>query len=131
MFWYLATPYTNHPDGHEAAFLEACETAALLIRSGVPVFSPITHSHSIAACLPGYQTHDFWMNVDKPFMRTAFGAIVVRMKGWRESRGVAYEIEFFQSRGKPVFYIEPGELPCLATLRAYQHDDHEPQGSFW
>jgi nucleoside 2-deoxyribosyltransferase len=120
MFWYLATPYTNYPDGHEAAFREASANAALLVRHGVPVFCPIAHTHPMAEHLPAeVQDHEFWMEVDAPFMAAAFGAIVLKMPGWQRSRGVSHEIDFFLNRGKPVFYMNVGQLPCLATLRAY------------
>ena len=45
MFWYLASPYSKYPEGTQAAFEMACWQAGLLIRAGVPVFSPIAHSH--------------------------------------------------------------------------------------
>lgn len=47
---YLASPYT-HSDVHvrEWRFREACRAAAALLRAGITVFSPIAHSHPIAA----------------------------------------------------------------------------------
>lgn len=121
MFWYFATPYTNYPEGRETAFNLAAEQASLLMRHRVPIFCPITHTHPIAAHVPAdIQNHDFWMSVDRPFMRLAFGMIVCKLPGWKDSDGIAYETDFFKSRGKPVFYMQPDKLPDLSTLRAYE-----------
>ena len=47
---YLASPY-SHPDAtvREARFQAACRATASLIRAGHEVFSPIAHSHPLAA----------------------------------------------------------------------------------
>ena len=47
-FWYLATPYSKFPGGLDAAYVEACKAQALLIKAGVPVFCPISHTHGPA-----------------------------------------------------------------------------------
>jgi hypothetical protein len=37
-FFYLATPYSLYPQGHEAAWRDACALSARLIRAGLTVF---------------------------------------------------------------------------------------------
>ena len=44
---YLATPYSKFPGGIQAAFIDAACIAARLLRAGVKVYSPITHTHPI------------------------------------------------------------------------------------
>ena len=41
---YLATPYTSHPAGLEAAFAEACALAAQVMKDDQAVFSPVARS---------------------------------------------------------------------------------------
>lgn len=108
-FWYLATPYTNYPEGRHAAFEMACDCAARLVLEKVGVFCPIAHSHPIADHLmPHHATdHDLWMGVDQPFMEAAVGLIVVKADGWQESRGVTKEIEHFTAACKPIIYWHP------------------------
>jgi hypothetical protein len=36
------------------------------------------------------------------------------MRGWEESYGIGVEIESFERQGKPVYWMEPGELPDLS-----------------
>lgn len=111
-FWYLATPYSKYEGGIEEAFLEAARQASLLIDSGIPVFSPICHSHPIA--IEGGidpLDHLVWLDVDAPMMRAAHGLIVCKMPGWLDSYGVSVEIEAFRDADKPIIYMTPGEVP--------------------
>lgn len=113
-FWYLATPYTKYEHGTEAAFVMACQQAALLLRAGIIVYSPIAHMHSVAihgGMDVSYATP--WMEFDAPLMAAAKGIIICRMAGWKVSFGVMHEREVFQAAGKPVVFMEPGVVPVL------------------
>lgn len=107
-FWYLATPYSKYPAGtvqaaHTAAFL-----AARLMSKGVPVFSPIAHSHFCCSNGPlDPLDHDFWMKADRPFMEAAHGLIVAKMTSWTSSLGVMQEIDAFFEAEKPVKFLDP------------------------
>lgn len=118
-FWYLATPYTKYPGGPEVAFEHACCVAAWFMERGIPVFSPIAHTHPVSQQIePECNTHEFWMRQDEPLMRAACGLIVVRMVGWEESAGVAQEIKRFRWMGKPVLYADPP--PLVRAWRAQE-----------
>lgn len=112
-FFYLATPYSKYADGLDAAFTDAAQQAALLVRAGVPVFSPIAHSHPIAM-QGGIDPldHAIWLPADEPFMRAARGLIVCKLVGWKASYGVSVEIRAFRKAGKPVVYMDPGVVPA-------------------
>jgi hypothetical protein len=111
-YWYLASPYSFHPDGPEVAFREACEAAALLINAGVPVFSPIVHSHLIAiAGNIDPLSHEIWLSADRPLLDAAAGLIVLHLRGWDLSRGVAEERRLCAAAGKPEVHMLPGLLP--------------------
>ena len=112
-FWYLATPYSGHPDGLLSAHQDACEEAAVLLLAGINVFCPIAHSHSIAIH-GGLNPLDYgiWMPADEPFMNHAVGLLVSLMEGWSESHGVLQEIKYFQKARKPIYALEyPLQLP--------------------
>jgi hypothetical protein len=110
-FYYLATPYTKYPHGHEAAAKEAARIAGELLRRGMIVYSPIAHSHQLAveAKLPetGFA---YWMAADAPFMAAADRLIVATMDGWRDSVGVAHEAMFFDRAGKRMYTLDPSTL---------------------
>lgn len=111
-YWYLGSPYSKYPGGLDAAHKAVCENAALLIRAGIPVFSPIAHSHSIARA-GGMDPldHSIWLPADKPMMDAAEGLIVLKLSGWSRSFGLAHEITVFADARKPVFYMVDGILP--------------------
>jgi hypothetical protein len=113
-FWYLATPYSKYPGGLEAAYIAACEQTGLLINAGVPVFSPIAHSHgpAIHARIP-LTDHTIWLTADRPFMEAAWGLLVCMMPSWEKSHGIAEEIKFFCAAGKIVRYILHGAVPKI------------------
>lgn len=107
-FWYLATVYTKHPNGVHDAARVAGKLAGRLTQRGVPVFSPICHSHLIAlAAHLNPVDHDFWMAADRPMMVAARGLIVATMEGWTQSRGITEEIAEFNKAGKPIWMIDP------------------------
>lgn len=112
-FWYLATPYSKFPGGIEAAWRLACREAGLLIRHGIPTYSPIAHSHAIASVTgmdPG--CHDIWLPVDLPLLDASRGVIVLMAPGWQESKGMAMEMDRAWEAGKTIVYMEPGIVPA-------------------
>jgi hypothetical protein len=106
-FWYAASPYAKYRLGKEAAFEDACLWAAKLIKAGVPVFSPIAHSHSIATIADmDKDSHDLWMPQDLAILRGAQGVLILPIDGWLESKGVAMEVADAWRQDKPVFLID-------------------------
>lgn len=112
-FWYLATPYSKYPAGIEAAFVLAAENTAHLIRAGVPVYSPIAHTHPIAVH-GGIDPldHSIWLPADAPLMAAASGLIVLTAETWEVSYGISVEIAAFKAAGKPILYMAPGIVPA-------------------
>ena len=117
MFWFLATPYSKYPHGLEAAFKLACRQRALLVKAGVPVFSPIVHSHAVAMESGIDQLNlDTWLHAEMPFRRAASGIIMLRAESWQASVGMAIERREFAEAGKPVAWMDPDVLPYLLDM---------------
>ena len=108
---YMATPYTRYPGGRAAAFELACRSAAVFLSAGIPVFSPIAHSHPIAGWMSEERIHDhdLWVVINAPLIAACSSMIVVTAPGWKESRGVQHEIAVFEREGKPIVYWAPGD----------------------
>lgn len=106
-FWYVATPFTLHPRGHNAAYLDALIAEAWFRNRGFRAYVPIARTHGVSdhIGIPP-EDHDFWMSVDTPFMDRAAGLVVVKIPGWDSSKGVAFEIKVFTMQQKPVVYLE-------------------------
>jgi hypothetical protein len=107
---YLASCYSHaDPDVREGRFREACRVAAKLMNEGWTVFSPIAHSHPIAASLDPKLVcdHEFWMRQDLPILAACERMVVLRLPGWEKSRGVAAEMQFASANGIPIEYLDP------------------------
>ena len=111
-YYYLATPYSKYPDGLEAAFNLAIDARALLIKAGIPVFSPIIHSHPVTIrCHMDPHDHALWLPAEAPIMGAASGLILLRAVSWEISYGMRHEREHFESVGKPIVWMDPGVVP--------------------
>lgn len=111
---YLATPYSKYKGGIDVAFAEAARIAALLLTTGVRVYSPIAHTHPLA--IYGHLDpldHAIWLPFDEAMMDAADCLIVARMDGWDVSYGVKHEIEFFAKEQKPIIHIDPVTLKIV------------------
>jgi nucleoside 2-deoxyribosyltransferase len=93
---YLAIPYTWNA---KKSFEIANKVSAELMNLGYVVFSPISHSHSIAEYLDEKlrYNNDFWMHQDLPFVEWAdeLKVVVIGEFGHElifESKGVQQEI---------------------------------------
>lgn len=110
-YLYLATEYTRHPGGIEAANAMACAAAAEFVRAKLPVFCPIAHCHGVAIH-GGINPldHEIWLPADAPFMDNASALVVWMTPTWETSYGIGKEIEAFDAAGKRIFKVKPGPL---------------------
>jgi hypothetical protein len=109
---YLAGPYTHaDPAVCQWRYERLTEGAALLVSRGIkPIYSPITHSHPIAACPTARSLaydHGVWMGFDLPFLAGSKALWVLMLPGWADSKGIAAETKFALDNGIPVSYMEP------------------------
>ena len=114
-YWYIATPFTKYPHGHEAAYLKACEETTRLALLGIPVLSPIVHGWGMAKYGNAPMVDaTFWAQVNLPLMEAARGCIVVQMEGWTQSDGVRDEIDYFYAAKREVVFCRVGAVPLLS-----------------
>jgi hypothetical protein len=116
MLYYLASPYTSDdPRIEEARYQIAIATCALLLKKGIPVYSPIVHWHVIAEQYFDIPYSTYLKN-DLEHLQNCNGLIVLTTAGWQESNGVQAEIamalELAQVVGFSIQYFSPttGEL---------------------
>jgi hypothetical protein len=108
---YLATPYSATDHDVETARADAVtRTANRLMRRRRNVISPITHGHALAALGGLPMDFAFWEEHCLSLLeRWADELWVLRLPGWRESRGVTAEIATAKKCGIPIRYIDEGE----------------------
>jgi hypothetical protein len=106
---YLAAPYWHaDPWVRQRRFDSVTIAAAQLVQQGKLVFSPLTHSHPIDLVLRDRKVeipNEYWVSYDEAFMEFCSEMVVLKLGGWRESKGVARETAFFMERGRPVTYL--------------------------
>lgn len=107
-FWYVASPYTKYRDGHDAAVAVVSRVAGRLFDAGISFLSPVAHAYAICKFANVDKlAHRRWMDLDRPFMLSAYGIVIVRMRGWQDSDGLGEEDDYFVSSGKPRVFIDP------------------------
>lgn len=108
---YLATPYTHaDPRVMERRFLGVNKAAAILMKMGFLVYSPISHTHPIALAGDLPKEWSFWGKFDTVMMSHCNCMIVLMQEGWRESKGIKEEIKIAQKLKIPFEFIKPNEI---------------------
>ena len=104
--WYVATPFTNYPGGHQEAWKIAVRITGALAKTGFIVYSPIVHWYPVAkaAHIDGAFS-DYWRKVNSVSMGASFAAVVPMIPGYDTSNGVKDECAWFSARGRPVVYL--------------------------
>lgn len=100
-FLYLASPY-SHPEleVRQRRYEMARDMCSRLIRLGIHVFSPIVHTHDMAQANEMATDHVPWITLNHTMIERSSGIIVLQMEGWKQSKGVAEEIEYANKLGK-------------------------------
>lgn len=105
---YLATPYSHEqPEVREQRFLVVNRVAADLMRDGMHIYSPISHTHPIAIAGDLPKGWDFWEQYARVVLASCVMVIVLRQDGWEQSIGVAAELVIAKEMGLPVEFIDP------------------------
>lgn len=103
---YLACPYTHDdPLVRQNRFMAANGMAARLLHRGIMVFSPITHSHLLAAYgfPPGW---DYWEPWGREYLAVCKAMVLLRLPGWEDSIGVRAEMEIMCEADKPIYFVD-------------------------
>ena len=87
-----------------------------MMQAGDLVFSPIAHTHPIAAYgLPG--DWSFWQAYDRAMLECCNELAVLQLDGWSESIGVQAEIAIAKELNLSVRFITPKNCPGVLLSR--------------
>lgn len=106
-YTYIASPYTHDKEHvmHDRYLIAASYTASLL-RLHHHCYSPIVHCHELAVKFDLPRELDFWKRYNTSMLRHADELYVLCIPGWKESRGVQFEIDLAEQLGLPIRFIE-------------------------
>jgi hypothetical protein len=119
-YFYLGSPYAKYEDGLDAAADAAAVEAARFIAEGITVFAPIPYGHQLAKLgMLDPRDYNIWVPMNRPFIDEAIGMIVLKLRGWEVSKGLAEELVLFRRAMKPILYMNPGQSvnDVMAQLR--------------
>lgn len=107
---YLAGPY-SHPDHHVRCerFRALTELAARLLKIGINVYSPITHSHPMTEFLDLPTGWEFWERVDREYINRCELMLVATLDGWKQSVGVQAEIVIAKKLNIPWIQVQASD----------------------
>ena len=103
---YLAVPY-SHPDPavREDRFHQVNQAASVLMRAGLHVFSPVSHTHPIALAGGLPLGWDYWQEYDREILSACGALVVFCLEGWQRSAGVAGEMKIAEEMRIPAFLV--------------------------
>lgn len=105
---YLGTPYSNGSDFLVNFRGEMVDMIATdLTNQGRAIYSPISSWHTIACKFDMPKTFEFWEKLNLSFLAQCNRLIVVMLSGWKESIGLAGEIEFAEECNIGIEYLDP------------------------
>lgn len=118
MIIYLAAPYTHKEISvRRSRFFATTKAAAALIDRGHIIMSPLIMTHPIDQILykdGGQLNSGYWIRFDEAFMSNCAELWILTLDGWKKSKGIRREIEFFEKRGRPVIYLDAKTLEPVA-----------------
>ena len=105
---YVASPYSNPDRAVEEERNTAVARAMGYLMNAyreLSFFSPICHTHPIAALckLPGHW--EYWQRYDEAMLSRCDEIWVLCLDGWKESKGVAAELKVSKEIGLPLWFL--------------------------
>jgi hypothetical protein len=104
---YIASPYSDKdPIIRQHRYVDACKACAFLMKiyPHRTVYSPIVHAHPIAVVGNLPKGWGFWSQQCTYFLKFATTLLVLKLKGWEDSVGVAEEVELAEKLGIDIMY---------------------------
>lgn len=114
---YLASVYSLNADAslREERYQYALKWLAKFSLEGVPVFSPVVHSHDCGIVHNLPCTFDFWSKLDYAYMDACDELYVLQMDGYEQSVGVSSEVNYAFLKGIPITYFKCEDSPPATT----------------
>lgn len=106
---YLACPYSDpNPAVRQERFEKVNKAAGCLMRNGLKVFSPISHTHPIASACDLPLEWEYWEQFDRLFISISHRFYVLMLDGWKESKGIEEELKIADELGLQIEFIADG-----------------------
>jgi len=109
-YWYVAQPYSHENIDVQRARYELSITMSkhLMFDHNLSVFTPIIQTHPIYEKFINELDNKFeqWQKYDETMLKNAEGFIILKMDGWKESKGVYSEYRLASAIGLPMLTVD-------------------------
>ena len=103
---YLASPYSDpDPSIMEYRYKAALHATGRMMQSGLHVFSPIVHCHPIIKVFNLSGDWAYWGKYDTELLKMCTELRVLKLPGWKKSKGVQAEIKIAKKLGLKISFI--------------------------
>lgn len=108
---YLMAPYSSPLAAERIARVQLITLILGELMQQFPydwIFSPITQGHHTVPYLPPWiaEDHGFWMQQCEHAVRDADRILLFPLPGWKQSRGIARELDWCEEQDKPVVLVD-------------------------
>lgn len=104
---YIASPYTSESAViRQRRYMKVLHYTRLCMEKGEVVFSPIVYGHAFTDFCHSYIPADRWERFNEEMILNCDKMRVLMLGGWRESAGVAAEIQRAKTLGIAVEYVD-------------------------
>lgn len=104
---YLACPYSHESaDIREFRFVECCKAVAQGLKHGIPIFSPIAHTHPVVVH-GGLEPNDIdlFFVLDEAILPFCVELWILQLPGWEESKGIDCEVGIANKNGLTLRHV--------------------------
>jgi len=108
---YLASPYDHEDEAvRKERFEIASKAAAIMMKHGYIVHSPIAHNHPINKFISPPRGYEFWLEQDFAWLDACDEVWVLSLNGWKDSYGIKEEVYRALLKRIPVRIVPMAEL---------------------
>ena len=123
-FVYLASPYSSKTRIQEEINYQRALLAFLLLKDmECPAFSPITHCHEVAKIYTKDRGVRFWKQYNKNLLEASYAVFILTIEHWKESVGIAIEVEWAKTYGKPLKLVQFTEDYTAISIHPISYED--------
>jgi hypothetical protein len=105
---YIASPYSDISDAvRYDRFIRVQAYTHSLMARGISCFSPIAYGRQFEKAFAVPPTYEYWQDFNDYILLACTKMHVLKLEGWKKSRGVAHEIQLAETHGIETLFVEP------------------------
>lgn len=122
-FVYIASPYSHEDATIRADRYRAAAAFTIFVADKVKLtpFSPIVHWHSIHLLYQLPFDFEYFKKMNDDMVLAAHNMYILALDGWRESKGVAHEIQLAVRKKKAIALATPHSSGLSYDITPLKH----------